>query len=779
MAPLIRVTSATVVGVMPVRSPQSRRHPFDPAAFLGDNRIPGVHDGTGEGVAAILGQSVRNLLNGSNPDIDLPRAARFLCDVDVLAARTALGERDLGAVLADLEATATRLAAIDGDGAAELRLLVAALRRSAGILRLAPDQLPEQLLFRLSGPRGPLLSRLVTGAADYKSGPWLRPLTATEDSSQETVAHLRGKACAVCFDPDHRLLVLDDQRWLECLDLDGAEPPLRFRTGEGEPTALACDGAYAAVATREGPIRVVGLGTGRRAPLVPAGRGATLAVAFVRPGRLVSAGTEGRVRIWDLDTGGEVGGFDTGGVSVEALLPLDGNRLLLGTESAGGAGHALQLWNLTTGRLETTFGSHDWPVVALARSAEAGLVVAAANDELTGWRLSDLSCAWRVTRQHVTFHSLACTSDRALAGDSTGALRLFDLRDGREVRRLPPHSGLVPQIAVDPARRRLATVSYDQSVRLWDAAVLDRPALPGHQQRVRALTLTPDGSRLLSGGADGRVLLRDARTGGIRADLGSHEHWVSAVAALPHQRAVSAGWDGAIRFWDLSRSRCTAVLKSGDAHLTHLACGADGGLAVTASTDGALRVWDLADSEQRGMTTVPDDAVAAVALDGDRVRWMTESGRLWSWRAGAEPVCAGAPLDGRVTACDLGPPGSDAVAGLADGRLVTVAADGAVETVAVAECGPTAIARCASAAGELLLAVFGVPHVASDNTVRLWAGRERGSVAVLVGDSPWTAALIADDGRRLCLGDDSGGVHIVEPVLPGLTARPGPGRAGR
>jgi WD40 repeat protein len=776
----MRVTSSKVVGVMPVRSPQSRQRPFDAAGFLSGNSIGDLRGGDlsdPAGLGTAVRQSARMLLSGKNPTVDVPMAARFLCDFDVLAARIALASEQVSVTLAevqaDLESTARCLAAIDADAAAEIRSLALALRRSSGIVRLVPDQLPEQVLFRLRDQQGPLLRRLLSGAERYKSGCWLRPLTTTGRSWQETVGHLRGNAVAACIDPRGRLLVVDNQRWLECLDLSGSEQAPPFRIGEAEPTGLASDGIFAAIPTREGPVHVIELASGQSHLLVPGGTGATLAVAFVGSGCLASGGTEGRVRLWDVAGGSEKAHFAAGDVTVEALSPLGDNALVVGTDPDEKTRHAIQLWNLRTRQREAAFGRHDWPVTALSVAREADLLVAAANDELSAWRLSDLSSAWRTRREHVTFHALACVSDRVLAADSGGSLLLLDLRDGAEVRRLTPHSGLVPTIAVDAERQRLVTVSYDQSIRLWDTAALEPPGPAGHEQQVSALALTADGDWLLSGSHDGRVLLWDARTGALAADIGRHEHWVSSIAALPDGRAISAGWDGAVRVWDLRGAGPVSIITTGDAHLARLACAPDGKTAVTASTDGAIRVWDLATASQQAMITVPDSRVVAVAADPDAVRWITESGRLASWAPGKTAANVDVPAAGRVTACDLGPPGGPVIVGLVDGQVIAVGAGGSAEIFGGAGCGPAAIAR--DAAGELVVAGYGIPQVASDNVARMWTDR---AAAVLVGDVPWTAAAVAGDGRYLYLGDESGAVHIVEPVRPGLSG-PGLAPAGR
>jgi len=783
------VRKVELVGIMPIRSPDSRTRPFDQAAFLSGNSIAdGLRGGAPAGeldVPTALRTAVAGLLDETGPTAP-ELAAKFLFLFNVLAARVAI-EPDLGAILSDLEMIARRLDAPDVTSLAD------ALRRSSTILEADRDQLPEQILGRLLGQDSDRMRRLLAGAAAYKTGCWLRPVTASFAARQEVVGQLDGHASAALFDPAGLLLTIDSRGWLKFIDLSGRTPPPPVSIGGGEPTGLASDGRVVAIPTREGPICLVDPARGRRHPLVPSGSGATLAVAFTTSGRLVSGGTDGVLRLWSIsDDGhadGEVASIDLNDLTVHALLPLAGDRLAVGTDPDPVTRHCVQIWNLRTMRRDAAFARHDWPVTALDARLDhdsgAELLFAAANDELSAWRLDrSPACLRRIHCQDTTFHALAYLDGKLLAADAHGALRLFSLIDGTEIGGLSPHSGLVPSIAADKSRRRFATVSYDQTVRLWDASALAAAPPPGHRGPVTALALTPDGNRLLSASKDGRVLVWDARTGTLTGELGRHGHWVSAIWAGTDDIAVTAGWDGMIRCWDLRPARPAVAIKTEDKHLTALACAHDGTRAVTASTDGAIRIWDLARRAEQTMITSPDKDVVAVAIDSEEVRWVTDRGRLYRWPARGKPIQLEIPGTGRVTACDLGAPGCSSVAGRLGGQLVAfdadggaTSADGGAMVFGEGDCGPTAIAR--DAGGRILLAAYGLPHLISDNTARLWRDDDRSApAAVLVGDVPWTAAAIAGDGRHLYLGDESGAVHVIEPVLPGLIP-PDPPRGPR
>lgn len=79
---------------------------------------------------------------------------------------------------------------------------------------------------------------------------------------------------------------------------------------------------------------------------------------------------------------------------------------------------------------------------------------------------------------------------------------------------LSRHGWNTSGVAYAPDGQRLATASYDDTARLWDAdtgAELRR--LDRHRSNVNAVTFSPDGGRVLLGYKDGSVRVWDAQTG--------------------------------------------------------------------------------------------------------------------------------------------------------------------------------------------------------------------------------------------------------------------------
>ncbi len=82
---------------------------------------------------------------------------------------------------------------------------------------------------------------------------------------------------------------------------------------------------------------------------------------------------------------------------------------------------------------------------------------------------------------------------------------VWDLAVGA-VARLAGHSGCIAGLAFSPDGQTLASVSTDQTLRLWDVArKVERRRFQGHRDEVWAVAWSPDGHDLVTGSKDGSV----------------------------------------------------------------------------------------------------------------------------------------------------------------------------------------------------------------------------------------------------------------------------------
>ncbi len=119
--------------------------------------------------------------------------------------------------------------------------------------------------------------------------------------------------------------------------------------------------------------------------------------------------------------------------------------------------------------------------------------------------------------------------------------------------------------------------------------------LEGHEDWVRAVALTADGTRAVSGGDDGTLRLWDLERGAEMRRLEGHEGVVRAVAVTADgRRAVSGGHDGTLRLWDLERGVEIAAFSADNAILcSAMEPGGQG--VVVGDTQGRVYVLRIED----------------------------------------------------------------------------------------------------------------------------------------------------------------------------------------
>jgi tetratricopeptide (TPR) repeat protein len=111
-----------------------------------------------------------------------------------------------------------------------------------------------------------------------------------------------------------------------------------------------------------------------------------------------------------------------------------------------------------------------------------------------------------------------------------------DATSRRVIHTLIGHTADVVCAAFSPDGQRLATASFDRTIKLWDTATgRDVFTLRGHTSGVIALVFSPDGNRLASGGIDHKARVWDATplsTEALRADDDRYRRKIATLARL-------------------------------------------------------------------------------------------------------------------------------------------------------------------------------------------------------------------------------------------------------
>jgi|GEM_PF-1300385 len=540
-------------------------------------------------------------------------------------------------------------------------------------------------------------ARFATAAHDGTIKIWD---TQKREVLQTLAGHKHKFVTSVLLTPDgkHAVSAADDsQLILWDLASGTAADTVKFHSAAVSCLALAPDGKTIASGGKDNLVILSEITGGKlvRKYRLPGHKDEVRGLAFSPDGStLVSGGRDGFVRLWDARQGKYRSTmYPAVGVVYAVAVSPDSRWLAVGGGEWKRSG-LVKIYDFASGKVVARLTGYPSFVHSLAFTSDSRRIATGGGDKTVRiWQLGPgiaPSALAELRRFKVRAGEALCvvwTPDGryAIASSSPNdnAVYVWDAETGTLVHRLVGHTNAVMTVSVSPDGSRVLSAALDNSVREWDLKTgqeLHRLAAID----ASSAAVSPDGHQALVGSHRGKLALWDLEAQTPIRELPGHEKWIDVVRlSKDGSRALTGGRDDCVRLWDVAKGTELQCLKGHASDVKEVAFLADETQALSASVDGTVRIWNLQDGHEikhihtgqawlYGGALLPNGRhVLSAAVNGTVAIWKLEDGSQLG------------RVDGTLATGALGlalsPSGQ---------QLLTAHKDGSVRVWRIAEPGP-------------------------------------------------------------------------------------------
>lgn len=398
-------------------------------------------------------------------------------------------------------------------------------------------------------------------------------------------------------------------------------------------------------------------------------------LSFDPQGRRVATVSRDRtLRIWEVATGKTLRVIRGDATQMLAVGFSRDGRWLAAVDGRG----ALRLWNAQSGVLRWKVSAHRGPATALAFLANGRQIATAGSDRTVRiWSLADGGAVRSLRGHALKINRIAAhpTAPHVLAtASSDKTIRVWDTKRGLVTYTLRGHTASVSDVVFGPQGRRLASVSMDQSIRLWRLSAAVEPEDTDRNSAVVSAAFSPSGRKLAAAGDDQIIRIWDVAKGTVDRTLRGHEDGLFGIAYSPDGTLLATtSRDRTVGLWDARTGALLTRLRGHESTLFNVHFNPAGTLLATASADRTVRIWAVPAGKLVHVIRAHGAIVLSGAFSPNGKQLATASAdgtiRLWSvpgWR----PLRVLKGHGGRILAAQFSPDGKRLLSGGGAGKLL-------------------------------------------------------------------------------------------------------------
>ena len=278
--------------------------------------------------------------------------------------------------------------------------------------------------------------------------------------------------------------------------------------------------------------------------------------------------------------------------SVETLMfHPDGKRVI-----SAGFDRTIRIWNLDSlNEVQTLSGHIDW-IHCLALHPDLNRFATAGGDEtIRFWNLESSSNEWQLPSSNnvVSFLSIHPDGKRFFEGGGDNIVRIRDIKTGDLIQEFKGFEGKIQSGAMSSDGTILAAGDWDGNIRVWEVETGNElMAFKGHHYIIHSIAFSPDGNRFCSAG-DGTVKVWNLKSGELEATFSGDGQIVDQAVFSPDgEKIIFVEIDGIIRICDLELQKVVFNLVGHATPVNCIAISPNGRKIVSGDLDGKIYLWD-------------------------------------------------------------------------------------------------------------------------------------------------------------------------------------------
>ncbi len=330
-----------------------------------------------------------------------------------------------------------------------------------------------------------------------------------------------------------------------------------------------------------------------------------LDIAFSPNGQFILSGSKDQsLRLWGAKQANLIRTFKGLVSRANALsISADGKYLFSAHND-----RSLKLWDMKTGEAIKIFNRHNQRVNDIVFSSYQKLAASASSDnQVILWDVYKGVRLKRFKGHTASVNQVLFTPEdtHLLSASADKTIRLWNLRNKKQEKLYKGHSRAVLSIAIDPKGLSFISSSKDKTIRLWDISTGQSKIIAKTDYPVRKLKYTKNGKYIIAAGW--QLLKLNSQTGKQIINFGnkntSHQADIATVTLSADGKLLASGsYDNKIKLWDLDTGKLQGEFFTPQGGILSLAfataLSGKKQRLVSAGGDGVIRLWDVTKKQE-------------------------------------------------------------------------------------------------------------------------------------------------------------------------------------